>query len=149
MTEATIATDEAAVRSTLLKELTSALKQFKLPDVDVAGIVESRRKDIDALADANATALRGAQNLGQVQAELLKGTLDQVHALLRRVRRSSDDATPAARDVVVQGVQHALSDMRELAEIGYRTQAETFAVISRRAQEDLQEFTARLQPEAR
>ena len=137
------------MHSTLLNELKEALEQFPLPEVDVTGIVESCRKDIDAMAAANAAALQGAQDLALARAELLKGGLDQAHSLLRRLRRSAGDATPSTRDVVVQGVQRALSGMRELAERGYRAQADTFAVISRRAQEDLQELSARLQPRAR
>lgn len=148
MTEATVTPDPTAARSTLLNELTKALKQIPLPHVDVDGIADSRRKDIDALAAANAAALQGAQDLGRAQAELLKGALEQAQAVLRRLRRSAGDATPSTRDLVVQGVQRALSGMKELAETGYRAQAETFAVISRRAQEDLHELTARLQPKA-
>ena len=52
------------------------------------------------------------------------------------------NGTPAL-DRMLQGV---LTDLRSLVAAGYHAQAESFAVICRRAQEDLQEFTPRLQP---
>jgi len=148
MKKATVTPEPTVVGSTLLDDLAAPLKKFSLPKVDVDGIVESRRKDIDALVAANAATLQGVQELGRTEAELLKGALDQAQSLLRRLRHTGGEAPASMRDLVVQGVQRTLSDMRELAETGYRVQAETFAVISRRAQENLQELTGRLQPKS-
>ena len=147
MTETTLSNEQAS-RGKLLGELGSILKQLKLPDIDIAAIVDSRRKDIDALAAANDAALQGVQKLGHAQAQILKTTLGPVQALLQRTRRSGDDATstPTTREALKQALQKALGDMRELAEAGYRAQSDTLAVVNRRVQENVQEFTALLQP---
>jgi len=49
-------------------------------------------------------------------------------------------------DFVQQALQKALANMRELAEAGYKAQADTFAVVSRRVQENIQELKTLLQP---
>lgn len=147
MTKATLDNNQAS-SGKLLEELSSVLKQFKLPDIDIAAIVDSRRKDIDALAAANDAALQGVQKLGHAQAQILKTTLGQLEALLQRTRRSRDDAANhlTTREALKQALQTALGDMRELAEAGYRAQSDTLAVVTRRVQENVQEFTALLQP---
>lgn len=139
-TPSTVPTPEARVA--LLDRVASLLKPIGLPGIDVAGIIESRRKDLDALAAANDAALQGVQTIAHAEAEMLKSLLGQLQTLLQRGR----DGEAADGGALKQGVQGVLTDLRGIAAAGYRAQAETFAVISRRAQEDLQEFTARLQP---
>jgi hypothetical protein len=139
-TPSTVSTPEA--RTALLDRLSSLLKPVGLPGIDVAGIIESRRKDLDALAAANDAALQGVQSIAHAEAEMLKALLGQLQSVLQR--SPEGDATRGT--ALKQAVQGVLTDLRGLAAAGYRAQAETFAVISRRAQEDLQEFTARLQP---
>lgn len=39
------------------------LQKFKLPGIDIAAIVESQRKDMQALADATAKPTRGSRRL--------------------------------------------------------------------------------------
>jgi hypothetical protein len=96
------------------------------------------------------------QNVARVQGKLLKGALDRLQRLADRsgsepaesTNGSTDGTTDdsGVRNTAVQVVKHALAGVRELAEAGYRAQAETLAVVSRRLQQDLEEATARLQP---
>jgi hypothetical protein len=69
-------------------DLTKMLEQFKLPGVDTEEIVEARRKDIDALVQANQAAYDGIQALAIKQGELLKVT---------RVNKASSRARPMQR----------------------------------------------------
>ena len=147
MTDTTFSNEHPG-RGKLLSELASILKQFRPPDIDVASIMDARRKDIDALAAANEAALQGIQNLGHAQAEIFKTTLTLVETLLQRPWRSGGDtaSTVTASEVLKEALYKAVAEMRELAELAYRAQVETFAVVSRRAQENIQEFTASIQP---
>ena len=122
----------------LMSEFTKLFEQFKLPGIDFNAVLESRRKDIDALAAANRTALEGAQSLAQKQIDVLRTTIDEVQSMLKR---SKDGATPAAaRDLVNQAVQRAFTSMRELADVAYKSQSEAVAVVSRRVQENIEEL---------
>ena len=49
-------------------DFTKMLEQFKLPGFDVPAIMEARRKDMEALVQANQTAFQGMQSLAQKQA---------------------------------------------------------------------------------
>ena len=48
------------------------LEQYKLPGVDMSSIVESRRKDIEAIAQANQLALKGVASIANKQAEFVQ-----------------------------------------------------------------------------
>ena len=54
-----------------------AWEQFKIPGVDLGAVVEARRKDIEALTQANQQAYQGMQALAQRQAEILKETMSE------------------------------------------------------------------------
>lgn len=49
----------------LFGDIVKLLEQYKLPGIDIAAIIEMRRKDIEALMTANRVALEGAQSVGQ------------------------------------------------------------------------------------
>lgn len=53
------------------------IEKFKLPGVDVTAIVESQRKDMEALAEANRQASCGSRNRLHKSVEATLGELDQ------------------------------------------------------------------------
>ena len=71
----------------MLGDFMKTMEQFKLPGLDMAAIMESRRKDLEALMAANQTALQGMQTLGEKQAEILTTTLTELQALVKQAAR--------------------------------------------------------------
>lgn len=130
--------------NTLLAEYIKLIQQFKLPGIDTSAILESRRKDIEALAAANTTALTGMQSLGQKQMEILTATMTQLQSLV--AQHSGTQTKPGAGEAVQQVLHKALADMQELAETAYRAQADSYAAISKRVAENVEELKALLQP---
>ena len=135
---------ESTNPNTLFAEYIKLIKQFKLPGIDASAILESRRKDIEALAAANTTALTGMQSLGQKQMEILSAAMTQLQSLV--AQQSGTQGKPAAGEAVQQALHKALADMQELAETAYRAQADSFAVISKRVAENVEELKALVQP---
>ena len=73
--------NEAAMdKSSAFGDLTKMIEQFKLPGVDTAEIVAARRKDIDALVQANQAAYEGMRALSSKQAEMLKQAMQDIQA---------------------------------------------------------------------
>ena len=137
---------EQAAPSDLYGDITKLLEQFKLPDIDTKAIVESRRKDIEALVSANRTALEGAQALGQKQIEILRNTLGELQSAIHNATAAGGSPSAQASEFVQQILQKTLQNMRELADTAYKAQSETVAVVNRRLQENLEELKAVLQP---
>ena len=132
----------------MLDDFSKMMQQYKIPGIDMAAIMEARRKDFEALATANKTALEGMQALGEKNAEMWRTTLTELQSLMQQAARSgSAGGNPAKNGELVQhALQGAVANMRELAEAGARTQADSFAVINKRVQENMQELTKLLQP---
>jgi phasin family protein len=136
---------ESTNPASLFAEYTKMIEQFKLPGIDVSAILESQRKNIEALAAANATALSGMQTLGQKQAEILQSTMGQVQSLVAQVIASKAVPSANAGELVQQALHKALADMQELADTAYKTQSDSFAVVSKRVTEHIEELKTLLQ----
>ena len=140
---------EQTTSTNLFGDIVKLLEQYKLPGIDVAAIVDVRRKDIEALMTANRVALEGAQSVGQKQVEILRSTLDQLSSLIHQASASESmtEKTTKTRELVQQVLQRALENLRELAETAYKSQSDTYAVLTKRIQENLDEAKALLRPE--
>ena len=126
-------------------EYLALVGKFRMPGIDMNAMLESRRKDIEALVAANTTALAGLQSLGQKQMEIVNARIARFQSLAAP-RTDSADSKPAVRDTAQDAVRKSVSDMRDLAESAYRVQADTLAVIARRAAEKAEEWKVILKP---
>lgn len=127
-------------------EFTKMLEQFKLPGFDVPAIMEARRKDVEALVTANQAALQGMQSLAQKQAEMLRTTLGELQSLAGQFSTSGGAPSAQTAELVQQTLHKALADMQQLAQAAYQSQAESYAVIAKRVEENVQELKTILQP---
>ena len=125
-------------------DFTKMLEQFKLPGFDVPAIMEARRKDVEALVQANQTALQGMQSLAQKQADMLRTTLGELQSLTGQLS-SGGAPSPKAAELIQQSLHKSLADMQQLAQAAYQTQAESYAVIAKRVEENVQELKTLLQ----
>src|SRR5437773_2182553 len=108
--------------------LNQLLERANLTGFDTAGIVEARRKDIDAVLEANRIVYAGAQALAQKQIEILRATMS---AARNAVTDGTFSGTPLEianrqRELMTKAFQMSLTHMRELAEIVRKAQADAF-----------------------
>ncbi|MBB5465007.1 hypothetical protein HDG32_001101 [Paraburkholderia sp. CI2] len=90
--------------NSIFAEYTKVFGQFKLPGVDVGKILESRRKDIEALAEANTAAFVGVQSLARKQAEIMRAMFTELQSFGARLAASTSQ--PANAGEVVQQALH-------------------------------------------
>ncbi|AOJ84814.1 chemotaxis protein [Burkholderia savannae] len=136
--------DPTNVKS-IFSEYTKVIGQFKLPGIDPGALLESSRKDIEALAAANTTALGGMQSLVEKQAEILQTTLTELQSFVTNLAASGDSPKNAG-ELVQQALHKAMVDMRELADTAYRTQSDSIAVVTKRVAGHVEELKATLTP---
>lgn len=113
-------------------DFTKLMKDFKLPGVDLATIMDREKKNIEALTEANRVAFEGWQALVRRQAEILQ---DSIKRAVDTVQ--GEDAGTKRMDLASHAFETALSNMRELAEMAIKSQKDAFDVIRKRAEEDL------------
>jgi phasin family protein len=125
-------TEKGGAGETPFFDFTKLMRQFRLPGVDFAALVDRERKNIEALADANRIAFEGWQHLVRRQAEILQETMKKVVADAGQV-----DAMKRA-DLAKEGFEKAVANMRELAEMAAKSQKEAFEVVRKRIEENVE-----------
>jgi phasin family protein len=124
------------------------LEQFKLPGVDMSAVIEARRKDIEALTQANQVAYAGMQALVQKQTDILRKSMEEMQAAAQQMAARGNPAENFAKqgEFVQKTLQKTFENMRELAEMARKSQAEALEAINQRAQQNMQEIKAMMQP---
>jgi len=127
------------------------IQQFKVPGLDMAPIIESRRKDMEALVDANKATYDAMQALARKQTEILtqamQGIQDSAKALAAGGAGGTGATDPAKQtELVRDAYQKALADMKELAEMARKSQIDAMAIITQRATQSLEEMKKLMQP---
>jgi phasin family protein len=126
-------TEKGTAGETPFFDFTKLMRQFRLPGVDFAALVDRERKNIEALAEANRIAFEGWQRLVRRQAEILQETMKKVVA-----DAGQEDAMKKRADLAKEGFEKALANMRELAEMATKSQKEAFEVVRKRIEENVE-----------
>lgn len=127
-----------------LDDLGKLLEQVQLPGVDVAAIVESQRKDMEALAEANRQAYEGMKALAERRNEMLKDALAPWQQAVKDV--TDPAAVSKQAEKAQQGVQQAIDNFRELAEMEAQSRNKAWKVVQDRMQENLANLQRLMQP---
>ena len=123
-------------------DLGKLVGRLQLPGIDVKAIVDSQRKDMEALAEANRQAYEGIKALAQRRNEILREALVEWQAALKDATGKDAMSTNAER--AKQGVKQAIDRFRELAEMEAETRRKSWKVLQDRFQENLQNLQSLL-----
>jgi phasin family protein len=133
-----------AEQSNPFGDLSKLIEHFKVPGVDVSALVESGRKDMEALVEANKAAYQGLQALAHKQTEILTDAMHKIQEAAKHAGSPSPGSKSA--DLARDAYQKTLADMKELADIVRRSQAEAMTKVTDRAIVHLQELKKLIQP---
>jgi phasin family protein len=127
-----------------LADLGKMVEKFKLPGIDVNAIVESQRKDMEALAEANRQAYEGIKALAQRRNEILQEALVQWQDAMKDA--TGKDAMSKRTEMAKKGVQQAIANFRELAEMEAQSRSKAWKVLQDRFQENVANLQKLLKP---
>jgi phasin family protein len=127
-------------------EIARIFEPLKLPGLSIPAVLEARRKDIEAVAEANRIALAGAQDLALKQREILQQTLRELQALVLERKAEASPTPVQLGDFVQKALQDMLGNMRDLAELTCKSQSDAFNVVSERVQRNIEELRTLLLP---
>jgi phasin family protein len=121
------------------RELTKTFEQFKMPSVDSASFVEARRKDVEALVAANKVTYDALQALARTQTDMLTQAMQGMQESVKGVLSPGDKGGSAAKhsEAAQKAWQKMLADMKALAEMVQKAQAEAMAGLTERATENM------------
>jgi phasin family protein len=127
-----------------LGEVGKLLQKFKLPGIDIAAIVESQRKDMQALADANREAYEGIKALAERRNEILLEALAHWQAAMKDTAAGGGMKRQA--EAAKEGVTQAVARFRELAEMEAAARSKAWKILQDRFQDNLANLQKLLQP---
>ncbi len=132
--------DPAKLTETFVK----ATGDFKMPEADVNGLMETQRKNMDALSAANKVAVAGFQAIAERQAAFFKETIDAASAAANEFGKvkSPEDAAVKQADLLKATYAKSLANATEIANLATKTGAEATETINARFAESLDELKA-------
>ncbi|MBS0527961.1 MAG: phasin family protein [Proteobacteria bacterium] len=127
-----------------LNDFKQMAEKYKLPNVDVAALVEWQRKDMEALAEANRQANDGIRALIERRNEILGETFAEWQAAVKNL--TGADALSKQADIARQGVEKAVANFRELTQLEMQAHTNAWKVVQERMQENMANLQKLLQP---
>jgi phasin family protein len=121
------------------------MEQFRIPGVDLQSIMDGRRKDVEAVVQANRVAFQGMQALVQRQTEILQQTMGEWQKAAQGMSGKDPSAALGSQaELAKQAFEKALTNMRELAELAVKAQSDAYEVIKARMHENMAELRTAL-----
>ena len=128
--------------SKVVAEVSNALKQYKLPNVDLDSVVASQKKNVEALTSANRVAFEGLQAVARRQAEILQETMNEASKAVDALAKAGSPPEMAAKqaELTKNAFERALSNMRELAELVAKSNQDATNTVNSRIAASLDEI---------
>jgi len=117
-------------------DMAKMFEQLRMPGVDIAAILEARRKEMEAMVEANKAAYESIQAMARKQAEMMTQAMQTMQEAAQAAISGADPSRQT--EIARRAVERTLADMRELAEMGRQSQADAMAHLTRRASEQME-----------
>jgi phasin family protein len=126
----------------MVEELSKALKQYSMAGVDMDALVDSQKKNLEALTAANRIAFEGLQAIAKRQAEILQETMNETSKAVDSLAKAGSPPDIAAKqaDIAKEAFERALANMRELAEMVAKSNDQAVNTINSRISSSLDEL---------
>ncbi|MEA3089319.1 MAG: hypothetical protein QOJ04_661 [Caballeronia sp.] len=126
-------------------QFAAMFQQYKLPGLDMSAILDARRKDVEALAEANQAAFGGMQAIQGKQLEILRSALDNFQTVAQQLATSPAKPAVSPTEVVQKALHLALADMQDIAQKTQQAQTQAYAIVAKRMEQAANELRASLE----
>ncbi|HYP82479.1 TIGR01841 family phasin [Variovorax sp.] len=129
-----------------LKEMGERLQNINLGGA-ASAIAANRRKDLEVLMRANQKSYQGLQAVVKRQTEMMRNAITEWQSTVQSMPSGDARQNIAKLDEMGRAsFKRALDDIRELADMAAKSQAEAFEVVRGRIQENVEEVRQLLKP---
>ncbi len=122
------------------------LGSFRLPTVDVGQLIETNRRNMDALIAAQRSVTDGYTSLARRQVEIFQNTMDMAQAAIkakREAKKGGEDSGgegPSSTEIAKMALNMAVQNMKDLAEAASKANGEALSLINERMKATLTEL---------
>jgi len=123
-------------------DVSQIISDMSIPGIDVAGIVASQRRNIDALTEANRLAMEGIQAVFRRQAEIIRHSFEESAAVAHTMLNPDNRSEPGVSQTQLasDAFERTLANARELSEIIAKSNNEAFDLLNKRFSQVLDEI---------
>lgn len=128
--------------SKIMEKFSKTISEYDFAGVDLKALLESQRKNVEALSAANKQALQGVRDVVTRQSEILRHAMDEVSVAVKDLSKAGGPKDLAAKEaeLVKQALEKALANMRELTETIAKSNTAAFATVRERVTQSVQEL---------
>lgn len=114
---------------------------------DMGAVMETHRKNIEAVAEAQQIALQNLQSIAQRQSEIMAQIVADNTTLVRQILAEGTPEEKVSRqaDMVKKSYERSVTNLTELSEMVSKSNREAGEIISKRVTSSLTEFKAGLE----
>ncbi len=119
------------------------LGEFRIPGMpDVDALASAQKRNLEALSAANRVALEGAQAVARRHMEILQQSMAEMTEGMRLLTSQESPQQRAMRqaELLKQGYERAVQNMKELTDLIQKSSGEAVAVLNRRFTEAMEEL---------
>jgi phasin family protein len=122
-------------------------KQFNLPKIDYDALIETHRKNIDALQKSAAAAAQGGGALMARQQEIFTDVMRQSRELVAEFKPGGSPQEIAAKqaELARRSFDAVVKNTRDIAELMQKSSSEATAIIMNRVRESIAEARAAIE----
>jgi len=120
-------------------KLFAELKMPAMPDIDA--IVTANKRNMETLTAANRVALEGAQAVARRHMEIMQASVAELTEGMRALATAEAPQAKAAKqaELLKQAYEHAVANMKELADLIQKANAEAIGLLNTRFAEAMDE----------
>ena len=121
-------------------------EQLKLPQVDMAKIMEHHQKNLDAMARSWQAMASGASEVASRQRAILEQAMKDVTAMVQEYRPGGNAQEIMAKqaEFAQKAMAAAIANTRDIAELVQKSTGEAFRIVQERMRESYDEIKASL-----
>ncbi len=103
----------------MVEKVTSLVQSMRVPGVDVQSLVDSQKRNIEAVTTANRVVVEGLQKVAKRQAEILQETMNETSKAIDALSKagSPQDVAAMQADLAKGTFERGLANLRELADM--------------------------------
>lgn len=120
---------------------------MRFPMMDAEAIMQSQRRNIEVLTQANQICYEGVQAVAQRQAEIMRKSFEDCSRVVQEMAKPGDveDRLSRQADAAKDAYEASVANMRELAELSVKSNSEAAELLNKRMTEAFDELRGILQ----
>ena len=120
---------------------------MRFPMMDAEVIMQSQRRNIEVLTQANQICYEGVQAVAQRQAEIMRKSFEDCSRVVQEMAKPGDveDRLSRQADAAKDAYAASVANMRELAELSVKSNSEAAELLNKRVTEAFDELRGILQ----